>query len=53
MPISEPLRLEYGKWMVNTSNGPKIFEDGETAEDFYLMNKNREERKSHGNQPKP
>jgi hypothetical protein len=53
MSISEPLRLGQGKWVVNTSNGPKIFEDGETAEDFYLINKNREERKSHGNQSKP
>ena len=50
MPISEPLELGYGKWLVSTSAGLKIFDDGETAEDFYLLNKNREERNSHGNQ---
>lgn len=53
MSISEPLRLGHGKWVVNTPNGPKIFEDGETAEDFYLINKNREKQKSHGNQTQP
>lgn len=50
MPISKPLELGYGKWLVSTSAGPKIFDDGETAEDFYLLNKNKEERKLHGDQ---
>lgn len=51
MSISKPVSLASGKWLVETSNGPKIFDDGETAHDFYLINKYREEQKSHGNSP--
>lgn len=53
MPISQPVSTSNGKWLVQTSNGPKIFEDGETAEDFYLINKHREDQKAHGNSPEP
>lgn len=53
MPISQPVSLPDGRWLVQTSNGPKIFEDGETAHDFYLINKYREEHKSHGDPSQP
>lgn len=53
MPISEPISLKDGKWLVQTSNGPKIFSDGETAQDFYLINKHREQQKPNGNPSKP
>ncbi len=53
MPISEPVRLSGGLWAVETSHGTKIFSDGETAEDFYLLNKHREEKDSDGNPPNP
>lgn len=53
MPISEPVRLSEGMWVVQTSHGMKIFSDGETAEDFYLLNKHREEKNSDGNTPNP
>jgi hypothetical protein len=51
MPISEPVSLRNGRWIVETSHGPKIFEDGETAYDFYLINKHREEKMAHGDSP--
>lgn len=44
--ISEPTYFREGKWMVETSNGPKIFSDQETAYDFYALNKHREEQQS-------
>jgi hypothetical protein len=53
MSISQPVSLSNGRWLVQTSNGPKIFEDGETAHDFYLINKHREDQKSHGNSSEP
>ena len=53
MPISKPISLSGGKWLVETSHGSKIFEDGETAYDFYLLNKHREDKELHGNLPKP
>jgi hypothetical protein len=53
MSISQPLCLSNGKWLVNTSFGPKIFDEGESAHDFYLLNKHREEQKSNGNQSQP
>lgn len=53
MSISKPISLPGGKWLVQTSHGPKTFEDGETAYDFYLINKHREDQKSNGNPPKP
>lgn len=48
MSISKPVSLTQGKWLVETSNGPRIFDDGETAHDFYLINKHREEQKLNG-----
>lgn len=39
--ISEPVSLSNGTWIVKTSNGIKVFSDGETAQDFYLLNKYR------------
>lgn len=53
MSISKPVSLSNGKWLVETNNGPKIFEDGETAHDFYLINKHREEKRLDGNSPSP
>jgi hypothetical protein len=53
MSISKPVSITNGKWLVQTSNGHKIFEDGETAQDFYLINKHREDQKAHGDSPKP
>lgn len=53
MSISQPVNLPNGRWLVQTSYGPRIFEDGETAHDYYLINKYREEQKSHGNSPEP
>jgi hypothetical protein len=49
MAISKPVSVGNGEWAVKTTHGIKIFSDGETAEDFYLLNKYREETKSHGN----
>jgi hypothetical protein len=37
------------KWAVNTENGVKYFEDGETAHDFYLLNKHRYDRQRQKN----
>jgi hypothetical protein len=51
--ISKPISIHNGKWLVETSHGSKIFEDGETAHDFYLINKHREEQRSNGNPPSP
>jgi hypothetical protein len=53
MAISKPAPLGNGEWAVKTDHGTKVFSDGETAEDFYLLNKHREETKSHGNPPNP
>jgi hypothetical protein len=53
MPISEPVCLPGGMWVVQTSYGTKLFSDGETAYDFYLLNKHREEKNSNGNPPNP
>jgi len=52
MPITKPTHLKDGLWVVETSNGLKTFPDGETAEDFYLLNKHREEQKN-GNSLSP
>lgn len=51
--ISKPEILPNGSWAVNTRYGVKIFSDGETAYDFYLINKYIEEQKSNGNQSDP
>jgi hypothetical protein len=51
--ISKPISIQNGRWLVETSHGPKIFEDGETAHDFYLINKHREKQLSNGNSPDP
>jgi hypothetical protein len=53
MPISKPVCVSPGMWVVETPYGMKIFSDGETAEDFYLLNKHREEKNSDGNPPNP
>jgi hypothetical protein len=47
--ISKPISLNNGTWAVQTAQGLKVFSDGETAQDFYLINKHREEQKLHGN----
>lgn len=50
--IKEPV-FENGHWVVELSNGRRIpFEDGETAEDFYLINRHIE-RAKHGNSSEP
>jgi hypothetical protein len=55
--ISEPIPQGNGTWVVNTPHGPKTFSDGETATDFYLLNKHREDQKlqadSNGNPSNP
>jgi hypothetical protein len=51
--ISEPTYYREGMWAVETSHGMKIFSDQETAYDFYLLNKHREEQKSDGNSSNP
>jgi hypothetical protein len=51
--ISEPVYYREGMWGVETPQGMKIFSDQETAYDFYLLNKHREEQKSDGNSPDP
>lgn len=54
--ISEPVLLTGGTWIVQTSHGTKIFSDGETAYDFYLLNKHREpqnQKESNGQSPSP
>jgi hypothetical protein len=53
MAISKPISVGNGKWVVKTDHGDKVFSDGETAEDFYLLNKHREKIKSHGNSSNP
>jgi hypothetical protein len=50
--ISEPISLQNGTWAVQTRHGTKIFSDGETAEDFYLINKHRESQQN-GNPSNP
>jgi hypothetical protein len=50
--ISEPTYVREGLWGVETSNGLKIFSDEETAHDFYLLNKHREEQQD-GDSPSP
>jgi hypothetical protein len=50
--IKEPVCIK-GTWVVELSDGYQItFGDGETAQDFYLLNKAREEQ-THGNSSKP
>jgi hypothetical protein len=51
--ISKPTYYREGMWAVETSHGMKIFSDQETAYDFYLLNKHREEQKSDGNSSNP
>jgi hypothetical protein len=51
--ISEPIPQNNGTWTVKTSHGEKLFSDGETAEDFYLLNKHREQKNPHGNSTHP
>ena len=51
--ISEPVYYREGMWGVETPQGMKIFSDQETAYDFYLLNKHREEQKSDGNSSNP
>ena len=53
--ISKPVSISNGTWTVQTPNGLKIFSDGETAYDFYLINKYKEnqEQKPHGNPSNP
>lgn len=53
MSISKPVYLTNNKWLVQTSNGPRIFEDGETAYDYYLINKHISDNKPHGNTSNP
>jgi hypothetical protein len=51
--ISEPESQKDGTWVVHTSHGPKVFSDGETAEDFYILNRHRETQQQHGNSSSP
>jgi len=53
MGITEPVSQRNGTWTVQTSDGIKIFSDGESAHDFYLINKHREEQETNGNSPNP
>jgi len=49
--IKEPICIK-GTWVVELSDGYQVtFGDGETAQDFYLLNKDREEN-TDGNSPK-
>lgn len=50
--IKEPICIK-GFWVVELSDGYQVkFNDGETAQDFYLLNKAREEQ-TYGNPSKP
>jgi len=50
--IKEPICIK-GHWVVELSDGYQVkFSDGETAQDFYLLNKAREEQ-TYGNPSKP
>ena len=53
MPISEPVQVRNGTWVVQTPQGSKVFSDGETAYDFYLIHRHREHSKPHGDSPDP
>lgn len=53
MGITEPIYQRNGTWTVQTSQGIKIFSDGESAYDFYLINKHREEKQTNGNASSP